>query len=110
MNPSQKKAVTFNAGPLLLIAGAGTGKTTTIIEKVAYLIEQKKAKPSEITALTFTDKTASEMEERLDKRLPYGYFHLNVSTFHSYADEILRAESTHIGISSLYKLLNEAET
>lgn len=110
LNADQKKAVKNVKGPLLIVAGAGTGKTTTLIEKIAYLIEKKYAQPHEILALTFTDKAATEMETRVDERLPYGYFQLNISTFHSFADQILRAESTHIGISPLYRLLTEAET
>ena len=110
LNIDQKKAVEHIQGPLLIVAGAGTGKTTTLIEKIAHLIEQKVAQSHEILALTFTDKAASEMEERVDQRLPYGYFQVNISTFHSFADQILRTESSHIGLSPMYRLLTEAET
>ena len=110
LNADQKKAVQNIIGPLLIIAGAGTGKTTTIIEKVAFLIEKKKVKPENILGLTFTEKASNEMEERIDQRLPFGYFQLNISTFHSFCDQALRSESSHIGISPLYRLLSEAET
>jgi len=66
LNTEQKKAVTHKSGPLLIIAGAGTGKTTVITRRIAHIIEQKLAKPSEILALTFTEKAAAEMEERVD--------------------------------------------
>lgn len=110
LNADQKKAVKNITGPLLIIAGAGTGKTTTIIEKIAYLIEKKKVKPENILGLTFTEKASNEMEERIDQRLPFGYFQLNISTFHSFCDQVLRSESSHIGVSPLYRLLSEAET
>jgi DNA helicase-2/ATP-dependent DNA helicase PcrA len=109
LNEEQKQAVDYNEGPLLIIAGAGTGKTTVIVEKVKQLIAQNLAKPEEILALTFTEKAASEMEERVDKALPYGYFQMWISTFHSFADEILHSEISHIGLNPGYKLITEAE-
>ena len=71
LNPEQKQAVTTTEGPLLIMAGAGTGKTTVIARRIAYIIEKKLAKPAEILALTFTDKAAQEMEERVDILVPY---------------------------------------
>src|ERR687891_421323 len=69
----QRKAVTHGQGPLLIVAGAGTGKTTVITRRIAWLIAEKRAKPSEILALTFTDRAALEMTERVDRLVPYGY-------------------------------------
>ena len=86
LNPEQQRAVTHEKGPLLIIAGAGTGKTTVITKRIAWLIMEKKLKPDEILALTFTEKASGEMEERVDKLLPYGYVDLWVSTFHSFAE------------------------
>ena len=80
LNDEQRQAVTHGEGPLLIVAGAGTGKTTVITRRIAWLIEQKKCKPEEILALTFTDKAAGEMEERVDRLLPYGYVNLWIST------------------------------
>lgn len=110
MNPQQQEAVTYNDGPLLIIAGAGTGKTTTVVEKINYLIQNNLAKPEEILALTFTEKAAQEMEQRVDERLPYGYTQTWISTFHSFADTVLRTDIAHVGISSGYRLMTEAET
>src|SRR3989344_3722158 len=110
LNAEQKKAVNYNKGPLLIVAGAGTGKTTVIVEKIKYLIKKKLAKPEEILALTFTEKAAFEMEERVDRAMPYGYFQMWISTFHSFADQILKEEANNIGISQGYRLMTEAET
>lgn len=108
--PAQKQAVEYRDGPLLIIAGAGTGKTTVLVEKVKYIIEKKLALPHEILALTFTEKAAGEMEERVDRALPYGYFQMWISTFHSFCDDILRQEAAHIGISPAYRLQTQAES
>ena len=94
----------------MIIAGAGTGKTTVITERIKYLVLQKKVEPSQILALTFTEKAAKEMEERVDQTMPYGYTQMWISTFHSFCDRILRNESIHIGLSSAYKLMTEAES
>lgn len=110
LNKQQKEAVKHKEGPLLIIAGAGTGKTTVVTERIKYLILSKKAKPDEILALTFTEKAAREMEERVDVAMPYGYTEMWISTFHSFCDRVLRQEALHIGLDSDYKLMGEAET
>lgn len=110
LNPEQKEAVRYNKGPLLVIAGAGTGKTTVITEKIKYLIKKELAKPSEILALTFTEKAASEMESRVEEALPYGYLQMWVLTFHSFCDRVLKEEALNIGFDSRYRLLTEAES
>ncbi len=108
LNKEQIDAIKFGKGPLLIIAGAGTGKTTVVTERIKYLILGKHAKPSEILALTFTDKAAREMEERVDVGLPYGYTQMWIMTFHSFCDRILRREALHIGLDPRYKLMSEA--
>ncbi len=110
LNHEQLEAVKHKSGPLLIIAGAGTGKTTVITERVKYLILGGHAKPSEILALTFTEKAAREMEERIDMAMPFGYTQMWVSTFHSFCDRILKREALHIGLNPNYKLLSEAES
>ena len=110
LNPQQEEAVKHLKGPLLIIAGAGTGKTTVITERIKYLILNKNILPSQILALTFTDKAAREMEERVDVAMPYGYTQMWVSTFHAFCDRILRSEAIHIGFNPSYKLLTEAES
>lgn len=109
LNKEQKQAATHDKGPLLIVAGAGTGKTTVITRRIAWLINQKKAEPDEILALTFTDKSAGEMEERVDKLMPYGYVDLWISTFHSFAERVLKQHALDIGLSNDFKLLNTTE-
>ncbi|MEK7112605.1 MAG: ATP-dependent DNA helicase, partial [Patescibacteria group bacterium] len=109
LNKEQLAAIKHKSGPLLIIAGAGTGKTTVITERIKYLILGKLAKPNEILALTFTEKASREMEERVDIAMPYGYTQMWISTFHSYCDKVLRAEALHIGFDPKYKLMTEAE-
>ena len=110
LNKEQQDAIKFGEGPLLIIAGAGTGKTKVITERIKYLILSKKAKASEILALTFTEKAAREMEERVDISMPYGYTQMWIMTFHAFCDRILRREALHIGLDPKYKLMTEAES
>jgi DNA helicase-2/ATP-dependent DNA helicase PcrA len=107
LNEEQRKAVEHGDGPLLIVAGAGTGKTTVITKRIAHIIKQDRAKPEEILALTFTEKAATEMEERVVDLLSYGYFDLWISTFHSFAEKILREDGLEIGLPADFKLLNE---
>ncbi|MFA6027759.1 MAG: UvrD-helicase domain-containing protein [Patescibacteria group bacterium] len=109
LNKEQKKAITHENGPLLIVAGAGTGKTTVITRKIAHLIVDKKVPPENILALTFTEKAAEEMEERIEALLPFGYFDLWVSTFHSFAEKILKEHALDIGLPNNFKLLSESE-
>jgi DNA helicase-2/ATP-dependent DNA helicase PcrA len=109
LNLQQKEAVIHSGGPLLIVAGAGTGKTTVITSRVAWLINQKLAKPEEILALTFTERAASEMEERVDKLLPYGYVDLWISTFHSFCERILQQHALDIGLPNDFKLLDQTQ-
>lgn len=110
LNPQQKEAITYGKGPLLIIAGAGTGKTTVITERMKHLIVNENILPSEILALTFTEKAATEMETRIDEGMPYGYSELWIQTFHGFCDRVLRAEAVHIGLNPKYDLLTETES
>jgi DNA helicase-2/ATP-dependent DNA helicase PcrA len=109
LNDAQREAVTHDAGPLLIVAGAGTGKTTVITRRVAHLIARGKARPEEILALTFTDKAAAEMEERVDRLVPYGYADVEIATFHAFGDSLLRGHSLEIGLKSDFSVLSRAE-
>ncbi len=106
LNKEQEKAVSHDKGPLLIVAGAGTGKTTVITQRIINLIEKGLAKPEEILAVTFTEKAASEMEERVDRLLEYGYVDLWISTFHSFCERVLRDNALDIGLSPDFKVLD----
>ncbi|MBI2050893.1 MAG: ATP-dependent helicase [Parcubacteria group bacterium] len=106
LNPEQKKAVEHKGKPLLIVAGAGTGKTTVITRRIAWLIMEQGIKPDEILALTFTNKAADEMIERCDKLLPYGYVDLWVSTFHTFCQRILDSHALDIGLPGDVELLD----
>lgn len=109
LNKQQREAVEFGDGPLLIIAGAGTGKTTVVTERIKHLISSGKAKPTEILALTFTEKAAREMEERVDVIMPYGVTQMWISTFHKFCDRLLRQEAIHIGINPAYRLMTDTD-
>lgn len=109
LNKEQKEAVTHGKGPLLIIAGAGTGKTQVITRRIAYLIASKRVKPEEILALTFTEKAATEMEERVDILVPYGYTGTWIGTFHAFGDEVLREHALKLGLDPNLQVLTKPE-
>ena len=109
LNPPQTAAVAHETGPLLIIAGAGTGKTTVITRRIAYLIATRRARPSEILALTFTDKAAAEMEERVDTLVPYGYADVQISTFHAFGDRLIKENALELGLTPEFRVLTRAE-
>src|SRR5581483_4665980 len=109
LNPAQVAAVTHDRGPLLIVAGAGTGKTTVLTRRIAHLIASRRARPEEILALTFTDKAALEMEERVDVLVPYGYADVRIATFHAFGDWLLREHALELGLTPAFRVLNRAE-
>ncbi|MGI5828166.1 MAG: ATP-dependent helicase, partial [Patescibacteria group bacterium] len=109
LNDSQDKAVKYTKGPLLIVAGAGTGKTTVITKRIEFLVSQKNVKPHEMVALTFTEKAAEEMVERLDAIMPYGYEEPWIYTFHGFCDRVLREDGFEIGLSPDYSVLSAAK-
>ena len=109
LNEPQATAVFHEAGPLLIIAGAGTGKTTVITRRIAHLIATRRARPSEILALTFTDKAAAEMEERVDTLVPYGYADVQISTFHAFGDRLIKENALELGLTPDFRVLTRAE-
>jgi DNA helicase-2/ATP-dependent DNA helicase PcrA len=109
LNKNQIKAVTYDKGPLLIVAGAGTGKTTVITKRIGWLIVEKKIDPQNILALTFTDKAAGEMEERVDIALPLGYVDLQISTFHSFGQRVLKEHGIDIGLADNLQVLTDSE-
>jgi DNA helicase-2/ATP-dependent DNA helicase PcrA len=107
LNAGQKKAVTHGGGPLLIIAGAGTGKTKVITHRIAYLVAAKLARPEEILAVTFTEKAANEMEERVDRLIPYSYSFVEISTFNSFGERVLRDYALDLGYPPDFRLLDD---
>lgn len=110
LNENQQQAVKYTEGDLLIIAGAGTGKTAVITQRILYLIKKAGVNPSEILALTFTEKAAAEMQERIDKEMEYGYEEPWISTFHSFCDRILREDGYNIGLDGGYSLMTTAQS
>ncbi|TAN32952.1 ATP-dependent helicase [Patescibacteria group bacterium] len=109
LNKSQKSAVEYVGGPLLIVAGAGTGKTTVITKKIAHLIEQNLAKPEGILALAFNDKAADEIQTRVDAELELGYVETHISTFHAFCQKLLETYGLDIGISNQFKVLTQTD-
>ena len=109
LNDEQYAAVTHGEGPLLVVAGAGTGKTHVITRRIAWLIAEKRAEPEEILALTFTERAADEMQARVDRLVPYGYATTPIKTFHAWGDELLRANAHRLGLSGELRVLGRAE-
>lgn len=106
LNPEQKKAIEFKAGAMLVVAGAGTGKTRVIAQRIKHLIQKEGVSPKEILALTFTEKAAEEMLGRVDDVMPLGYEEPWINTFHSFADRLLRTEGLEIGLDPTFKVLS----
>ena len=109
LNPDQLRAVTHEDGPLLVVAGAGTGKTQVITRRIAWLIATRRARPSEILALTFTDKAAEEMAIRVDQLVPYGYTDTAISTFHAFGDGLIREYALELGLPTDLRVLSRPE-
>ena len=110
LNPEQRKAVEHADGPLLVVAGAGTGKTQVITRRIAWLIATRRARPSEILALTFTDQAADEMQTRVDQLVPYGYTDTAISTFHAFGDRLVREFAFELGLPSDVRVFSRPET
>jgi DNA helicase-2/ATP-dependent DNA helicase PcrA len=104
LNPMQQEAVYHTEGPVLILAGAGSGKTRVLTHRIAYLIEEKKVNPWNIMAITFTNKAAQEMRERVDKIVGFGSESIWVSTFHSSCVRILRRHIDHLGYDNNFTI------
>ena len=109
LNPNQSAAAQWNEGPLLVLAGPGSGKTATLTARVARLIEQGQDESFRILCLTFTRKAAAEMRERLLNLVPNAKDRVLLTTFHSFATDILRQHGSHFGFSPDFEILEEAE-
>ena len=109
LNAAQQAAVTYVDGPLLVLAGAGSGKTRVITQKIAYLIRDYGIAPSHITAITFTNKAAKEMQARTKSLLGDRAKGVVISTFHSLGVRILRQEANALGLKPGFSILDSSD-
>jgi DNA helicase-2/ATP-dependent DNA helicase PcrA len=109
LNPAQRAAVLHHDGPLLVVAGAGSGKTRVLTHRVAFLIRERSVKPNEILAITFTNKAAGEMRERLERMLGRTARAIWILTFHAACGRILRREAERLGYRSSFSIYDQQD-
>ena len=110
LNDKQKEAVTHIDGPLLILAGPGSGKTRVLTSKIAYLLQNKYALPIQVLAITFTNKAAKEMKDRLFKLIGKDVYDVQLSTFHSFGLRILRENYKEFGLNKTFSIIDENDT
>src|SRR5687768_11345168 len=110
LNPPQRQAVTHAGAPLLVVAGAGSGKTRVLTRRIAWLISERKAHPGSVLAITFTNKAAAEMRERVEDLVGRRARIMWVSTFHSACVRILRKEIERFGFKSSFSIYDAADS
>lgn len=109
LNPQQKQAVETTEGPLLIMAGAGSGKTRVLTNRIAYLVQERGVRPYNILGITFTNKAAKEMRERVAKVVPNGANDVWLSTFHSMCVRILRKDIDRLGYTKAFTILDSSD-
>src|SRR5678810_1094797 len=109
LNPEQREAVLHVSGPLLILAGAGSGKTRVITSRIAYLVGDGHARPHEVLAVTFTNKAAEEMRSRVEALLGEDCSRMWVSTFHSLCARLLRREAPAIGLTRDFVIYDSSD-
>src|SRR5689334_16490676 len=110
LNPVQREAVVHTEGPLLIVAGAGSGKTRVLTHRIAHLIREHGVSPFEILAITFTNKAADEMKHRVSALVGPVAERMWVSTFHSACVRILRRDGHHLGYTSSFTIYDQADS
>jgi len=110
LNPPQREAVVYGGGPLLVLAGAGSGKTRVLTHRIAYLLATGAARPGEILAITFTNKAAAEMRERVGQLVGRSVRAMWVTTFHSACARMLRADAERLGYSRGFTIYDESDS
>src|ERR671919_826297 len=110
LNPPQREAVMHGDGPLLILAGAGSGKTRVLTHRIAYLLRTGQARASEILAITFTNKAAQEMRERVELLVGRATRAMWVMTFHSACARMLRADAQRLGYTRGFTIYDEADS
>ena len=109
LNPSQKEAVVQTDGPVMVLAGAGSGKTRTLVSRIQYLLDEKRVSPYQILAVTFSNKAAREMRERVAASSKYDLGALQITTFHAFCAKLLRIEAQYIGLSRNFTIYDSSE-
>src|SRR5881398_1805062 len=109
LNPQQRAAVVHEGAPLLVVAGAGSGKTKVLTTRIAYLLAARSVQPGEVLAITFTNKAAGEMKERVAALVGGRARAMWVSTFHSACVRILRAEAKKLGFTTTFSIYDQAD-
>ena len=109
LNLAQKQAVTHGSGPLLIVAGAGTGKTTVLTRRYVHLMQTEKLTTENVLAVTFTEKAAGEMEDRILQLLPNGTYDFWISTFHGLCQRLLEKYALEIGLPTRFRLITETD-
>ena len=109
LNPVQREAVLYTEGPLLVVAGAGSGKTRVLTHRVGHLVSAGGAEPSEILAITFTNKAAAEMRSRVENMLGDVARRIWLMTFHSACGRILRREAPRLGYKTNFTIYDQAD-
>lgn len=110
LNDRQKEAVLYGDGPLLILAGAGSGKTSVLTKRVAYLIKERNISPSNIVAITFTNKAAKEMKERIIKEVGKEGYDIQISTFHSFGLRIIRENYEKLGYEKNFTIIDSDDS
>lgn len=110
LNESQRQAVLMTDGPVMILAGAGSGKTRTLVARIQYLLEEKQVSPYQILAVTFSNKAAREMRERLAANTQMNIGTLQVTTFHAFCAKVLRMEATYLGLSKNFTIYDDGES
>jgi DNA helicase-2/ATP-dependent DNA helicase PcrA len=110
LNESQRQAVLHTDGPVMLLAGAGSGKTRTLVARIQYLLEEKNVSPFQLLAVTFSNKAAREMRERLAHNTSINVGALQVTTFHAFCAKVLRMEGAYLGLSKNFTIYDDGES
>ena len=110
LNKTQKEAVLNTEGPMMVLAGAGSGKTRTLVTRIHHLLESKNLSPYKLLAVTFSNKAAREMKERIAAMSEYDIGSLQITTFHSFCARVLRSEAEYIGLSRNFTIYDDGES
>lgn len=110
LNPVQREAVLCTDGPVMILAGAGSGKTKMLVTRISYLLSEKNVSPYQLLALTFSNKAAREMRERIAREVSLDVGALQITTFHAFCAKLLRSEANYLGLSRNFTIYDETES